>query len=159
MSVAAAHVQGWGREVEGLVEGRLHSADEGAEVGQVKQVEVEKILVVHAIMIALLRKVIAVWSRLMIRTMVQLTEEQMQALKELATARKTSVARLVRESVAQYVVTTNKEAEREEKRRRALEFIKYIEEHPEEFRDIEGKTDVSINHDEYFVQSIEDDLR
>jgi len=95
----------------------------------------------------------------MIRTMVQLTEEQMQALKELATARKTSVARLVRESVAQYVVTTNKEAEREEKRRRALEFIKYIEEHPEEFRDIEGKTDVSINHDEYFVQAIEDDLR
>jgi len=82
--------------------------------------------------------------------MVQLTEEQLQALKELARTRKTSVARLVRESVTQYMVVTNKDAEREEKRRRALAFIKYIKEHPEEFRDIEGKTDVSINHDEYF---------
>ena len=95
----------------------------------------------------------------MIRTMVQLTEEQLKALKELAKARKTSVASLVRESVAQYVTEATKEAEREEKRLRALEFIKYIEEHPEEFRDIEGKTDVSINHDEYFAQAIEDDLR
>ena len=95
----------------------------------------------------------------MIRTMVQLTEEQMKALKELAKARKTSVARLVRESVAQYVVVTNKDIEREEKWRRALEFLDYINNHPEEFRDIEGKTDVAINHDEYFVQAIEDDLR
>ena len=95
----------------------------------------------------------------MIRTMIQLTEEQLKALKELARARKTSVASLVRESVAQYVTEATQEAEREEKRLRALEFIKYIEEHPEEFRDIEGKTDVSINHDEYFAQAIEDDLR
>ena len=95
----------------------------------------------------------------MIRTMIQLTEEQIKALKALAKARKTSVASLVRESVTQYVAEATKEAEREEKRLRALEFIKYIEEHPEEFRDIEGKTDVSINHDEYFAQAIEDDLR
>jgi uncharacterized protein YgbK (DUF1537 family) len=95
----------------------------------------------------------------MIRTMVQLTEEQLKALKALAKSRKTSVASLVRESVAQYVTEATKEAEREEKRQRALEFIKYIEEHPEEFRDIERKTDVSINHDEYFAQAIEDDLR
>jgi uncharacterized protein YgbK (DUF1537 family) len=95
----------------------------------------------------------------MIRTMVQLTEEQLKALKELAKARKTSVAKLVRESVAQYVVTATKDADRAENRRRALEFIQYIEDHPEEFRDIEGKTDVSINHDEYFAQAIEDDLR
>jgi acetyl-CoA carboxylase alpha subunit len=94
----------------------------------------------------------------MIRTMVQLTEEQMKALKELAKARKTSVAKLVRESVEQYVAAEKVEVSREEKRQRALEFIKYIEEHPEEFRDIEGKTDVSINHDEYFVKAIEDDL-
>jgi len=85
----------------------------------------------------------------MIRTMVQLTEEQLKALKELAKARKTSVASLVRESVAQYVATATEEAEREEKRLRALEFIKYIEEHPDEFRDIEGKTDVARNHDKY----------
>jgi hypothetical protein len=92
----------------------------------------------------------------MIRTMVQLTEEQLKALKELAKARKTSVASLVRESVAQYVATATEEAGREEKRLRALAFIKYIEEHPDEFRDIEGKTDVSVNHDEYFVQASEE---
>jgi uncharacterized protein YgbK (DUF1537 family) len=92
----------------------------------------------------------------MIRTMVQLTEEQLKALKELAKARKTSVASLVRESVEQYVATATEEADREAKRLRALEFIKYIEEHPEEFRDIEGKTDVSANHDEYFVQASEE---
>ena len=93
------------------------------------------------------------------RVMVQLTEEQLQALKELAKTRKTSVAKLVRESVTQYMEVTDKNAEREEKRRRALKFLDYIDAHPEEFRDIEGKSDVSINHDEYFVQAIEDDLR
>jgi uncharacterized protein YgbK (DUF1537 family) len=92
----------------------------------------------------------------MIRTMIQLTEEQLKALKELAKARKTSVASLVRESVEQYVTTVIRESDLEEKRRRALEFIKYIEEHPDEFRDIEGKTDVSANHDEYFVQASEE---
>jgi len=95
----------------------------------------------------------------MIRTIIQLTEEQLKTLKALAKARKTSVAKLVRESVAQYVVATDKTAKSEEKWRRALEFLDYINDHPDEFRDIEGKTDVSTNHDEYFVQAIEDDLR
>ena len=95
----------------------------------------------------------------MIRTMVQLTEEQLKALKELAKARKTSVASLVRESVVQYVAEATKEADREEKWRQVLEFLDYINHHPDEFRDVEGKTDVSTNHDEYFVQAIEDDLR
>lgn len=85
----------------------------------------------------------------MIRTMIQLTEEQMQALKALAKQRKTSVAKLVRESVAAYVTVEAKVAEREEKRLRALAFIQYIREHPDEFRDIEGKTDVAVNHDKY----------
>lgn len=86
----------------------------------------------------------------MIRTMVQLTEEQMKALKELAKARKTSVASLVRESVAQYVVATNKEADREEKRRRALEFIELMKKEP--FHDKDGATDVSVNHDKYLAE-------
>jgi len=88
----------------------------------------------------------------MIRTMVQLTEEQLKALKELAKTRKTSVAKLVRESVAQYVTTATQGADREKKRRRALEFLDYIKKHPEEFRDIEGKTDVSVNHDKYLAE-------
>lgn len=95
----------------------------------------------------------------MVRMMIQLTEEQVKALKALAKARKVPVAKLVRESVAQYIVTSPHEPTREEKRQRALEFINYIRNHPEKFRDIEGKTDVSINHDEYFAQAIEDDLR
>ena len=86
------------------------------------------------------------------RIMVQLTEEQIEALKALAKARKTSVARLVRESVAQYVVATDKQAEREEKRQRMLEFLDYVKKHPEEFRDIEGKTDVARNHDKYLTE-------
>jgi hypothetical protein len=95
----------------------------------------------------------------MIRTMVQLTEEQMKALKEISQARKVSVARLIRESVAQYMVVASEETEQEEKWRRVLEFLDYMDNHPAEFRDIEGKTDLSINHDEYFVEAIEDDLR
>lgn len=85
----------------------------------------------------------------MVRTMVQLTEEQMKALKALAKARKTSVAKLVRESVAQYVTAARNEPVMEEKRRRALEFIKKIEAGEIQFHDKEGKTDVARNHDKY----------
>ncbi|MDO9128357.1 MAG: CopG family transcriptional regulator [Anaerolineales bacterium] len=87
---------------------------------------------------------------MMIRTMVQLTEEQLKALKELAKARKTSVAKLVRESVAQYVVIAEKASEREEKRRRALEFIEMMKKEP--FHDKDGATDVSVNHDKYLAE-------
>jgi predicted transcriptional regulator len=89
---------------------------------------------------------------MLIRTMVQLTEEQMKALKELAMARKTSVAKLVRESVAQYVVTATKDSDREEKRRRALEFIRKIKSGEIQSCDIEGKTDVARNHDKYLTE-------
>jgi hypothetical protein len=92
----------------------------------------------------------------MIRTMIQLTEEQLNALKELAQARNVSVASLVRESVEQYVITATQEAEREEKRQRALEFVRKIEAGEIQFRDIEGKTDLSIKHDDYFVEAAEE---
>ena len=88
----------------------------------------------------------------MVRMMIQLTEEQKKALEALAKARKTSVAKLVRESVAQYVAVAPKEAERAEKRRRALEFIRKIEAGEIVAHDIEGKTDVSINHDKYLAE-------
>jgi len=81
--------------------------------------------------------------------MVQLTEEQLKALKELAKARKTPIAKLVRESVAQYVIAARKDPMMEEKRRRALDFIKKLESGEIQFHDIEGKTDVSTNHDKY----------
>lgn len=88
----------------------------------------------------------------MIRTMVQLTEEQLNALKELAKARNVSVASLVRESVEQYVTTATQETEREEKRLQALEFIRKIKNGEIQSHDIEGKTDVSVNHDKYLEE-------
>ena len=88
----------------------------------------------------------------MVRIMIQLTVEQKKALEELAKARKTSVAKLVRESVAQYVATAPKEQTREEKRQRALEFIRKIESGEIQSHDIEGKTDVSVNHDKYLAE-------
>jgi hypothetical protein len=85
--------------------------------------------------------------------MVQLTEEQLRALKALAKERKTSVARLVRESVAQYIVSApTKEFTYEQKRQRALEFVKHIKEGKLHAQYIEGKTDVSVNHDEYLAE-------
>ena len=90
----------------------------------------------------------------MVRIMIQLTEEQKKALEALAKARKTSVAKLVRESVAQYVVAAPKDAEREAKRKRALEFIRKIETGEIRFKDIEGKTDVARNHDKYLNEGV-----
>ncbi|MDO9303216.1 MAG: hypothetical protein Q7T89_17640 [Anaerolineales bacterium] len=86
----------------------------------------------------------------MIRTMVQLTEEQLKVLKTMAKARKTSVARLVRESVTIYVATSTQNPEREKKRRRALNGLKKIKK--ANYRDIDGKTDVSTNHDQYLAE-------
>ncbi len=86
----------------------------------------------------------------MIRMMVQLTEEQQKALKAMARARKTSVASLVRESVAQYMAVAVEAAEREEKWRRALEFIEMMKKEP--FHDKDGATDVSVNHDKYLAE-------
>lgn len=83
----------------------------------------------------------------MVRIMVQLTEEQVKALKELSRARKTPVAKLVRESVSVYVATAAKDPEKAKKKRRALAGLKKIEQ--AKFRDVEGKKDISTDHDKY----------
>lgn len=88
----------------------------------------------------------------MARTMVQLTEEQVKALKKLAKARKTSMAQLVRESVDQYIVTMPRELTREEKRQRMLAFLQYIKENKDKFCDIEGRTNVAVHHDKYLAE-------
>ena len=80
----------------------------------------------------------------MVRIMVQLTEEQLKALKALAKARKTPVAKLVRESVAHYVVTQKSILENEKHHR-----AQAIMELAGKYHDVEGKTDISENHDEY----------
>ena len=86
----------------------------------------------------------------MVRTMVQLTEEQLKILKTMAKTRKTSVARLVRESVAVYVGNSTQNPEHEKKRRRALNGLKKIKK--AKFQDMEGKKDISTNHDQYLAE-------
>lgn len=84
----------------------------------------------------------------MIRTQIQLTEEQHQALKELAASQKISMARLIRESVAQYL-NTSETKEMDELRQYAISIAgKYHS----------GHTDISINHDEYLAEAFADDL-
>ncbi len=83
----------------------------------------------------------------MIRISIQFTEEQIKLLKTMAKARKTSVAKLVRESVTLFLANNPDEAIRKVKRQRALEGLKKIKEM--KFRDSEGKTDLSTNHDKY----------
>lgn len=83
----------------------------------------------------------------MVRMMIQLTEEQVKALKALAKARKVTVAKLVRESVAVYVTTSAKDPERLKKKRRALAGLGKIRK--AKFRDSEGKKDLAVNHDKY----------
>jgi len=83
----------------------------------------------------------------MIRISIQFTEAQIKSLKTMAKARKTSVAKLVRESVTLFLINNSNEAIREAKRQRLLEGLKKIKE--AKFRDIEGKTDLSTNHDQY----------
>lgn len=84
----------------------------------------------------------------MVRMMIQLTEEQVKALKEMAKARKTPVAKLVRESVAQYVATSSQlSAEERMKRANAIRAI------AGKYSDIEGATDLSVNHDKYLEEA------
>ncbi len=56
----------------------------------------------------------------MIRTQIQLTEEQYRALRELARDTSVSMAEIIRESVELYLRQSNFQS-MEEKRRRALE--------------------------------------
>jgi len=86
----------------------------------------------------------------MIRISIQFTEEQIKLLKTIAKARKTSVANLVRESVTLFLNNNSDEAIREVKRQQVLEGLKKIKEM--KYRDIEGKTDLSTNHDEYLAE-------
>jgi hypothetical protein len=78
----------------------------------------------------------------MVRTQVQLTEEQMAALKKLATERGASVAQLVREGV-NALLQASRGLSREERLRRAREVPSFP-----------GPADLSERHDDYFVESV-----
>ncbi len=81
----------------------------------------------------------------MIRTQIQLTEEQSERLKLKAAAKGVSMATLVREAVDESLAEEDVTRTRE----RALSVAG-------KFRDLEGATDVSERHDDYLTGAFED---
>lgn len=81
----------------------------------------------------------------MVRTQIQLTQEQMTALKKLAAERGVSVAELVRASVAMLLAQSHG-LSREERRRRAMGLPSFHS----------GVSDLSARHDDYFAEAVLD---
>ncbi len=79
----------------------------------------------------------------MIRTQIQLTEEQHRFLREKAAEYNVSMAELVRRGV-DLLARQQTQPSREELGRRALSIGAYD--------DLEGAVDVSINHDQYLAE-------
>ena len=84
----------------------------------------------------------------MIRTQVQLSEQQAEKLKRIATRRGVSMAEVIREAVDR-LPDRDDPAERWARARSVLGT----------FHDVEGRTDVSVRHDEYLADSIVADPR
>jgi Arc/MetJ-type ribon-helix-helix transcriptional regulator len=78
----------------------------------------------------------------MVRTQIQLTEEQAAGLKRLAAERGVSMAEVVRDAVEQALAADEIAA----RRARALAVVG-------KFRDREGKTDVAERHDDYLAEA------
>jgi hypothetical protein len=79
----------------------------------------------------------------MIRTQVQLTEEQVRVLKNLASARQVSVAELIRQSV-DALIRSSGAIDVEERRRRAIDAAGRFH---------SGASDTSAKHDEYLAEA------
>jgi len=81
----------------------------------------------------------------MIRTQIQLTEQQAQALKSLAAERGSSVAELIRQGVDDLLQKTSG-ISIEERRRRAIAAIGRFH---------SGQKDISTRHDDYLAEAYE----
>ena len=81
----------------------------------------------------------------MVRTQIQLTEDQSRILKAIALEREMSVAALIRHSVDRFIRSVN-EPTLEEKYERALSLAGKYE---------SDVTDLSVNHDKYLVEAYE----
>ncbi len=81
----------------------------------------------------------------MIRTQVQLTEEQVRALRSLSSARRVSVAELIRQSVG-VLIRSAREIDIEERRRRAIAAAGRFH---------SGASDISAKHDEYLMEAFQ----
>ena len=79
----------------------------------------------------------------MVRTQIQLTEDQVQALKSLASARRVSLAELIRQSIDGFL-SAQQVFDRSERKRRALAVVG-------KFRS--DVTDLSVRHDEYLAEA------
>ena len=79
----------------------------------------------------------------MVRTQIQLTEEQVKALKKIALSRHLSIAELIRQAV-DIIIRTNTVVDIEERRKRAIDIVG---------RFSSGKRDISRKHDRYLVEA------
>jgi hypothetical protein len=79
----------------------------------------------------------------MVRTQIQLTEDQAKALKEIAQSRHLSVAELIRKAV-DTVIKSNTVVNAEERHQRAMEIVGKFS---------SGKHDVSKKHDLYLTEA------
>lgn len=77
----------------------------------------------------------------MVRTQIQITEEQSRALKKIAAQRKISVAELIRQGIDFYLHVYGTVSQKE-KRQRAIEAAGRFH---------SGQTDLSEKHDEYLT--------
>ena len=80
----------------------------------------------------------------MIRTQIQLTEEQHKFLREKAAEYKVSMAELIRRGV-DLLAERETQPDWEERKRRAKAIVGIAQ-------DIDGATDVSVNHDKYLAE-------
>jgi hypothetical protein len=79
----------------------------------------------------------------MVRTQIQLTEEQARALKTLAAEQRVSVAELIRQSVDQLIRNSDKMSDAE-RRKRAMAVVGMFH---------SGQHDISTRHDDYLAES------
>ena len=80
----------------------------------------------------------------MVRTQIQLTEEQSQTLKAIAQERGVSMAELIREGVEK-LLDSPEAADLEERKRRALAIVGIAKDVP----------DLGLNHDKYLAEAYE----
>lgn len=81
----------------------------------------------------------------MVRTQIQLTEEQARALKKISLSRHLSIAELIRQAV-DTIIKTNTVIDTEERRKRALDIVG---------RFSSGKHDISRRHDKYLAEAFD----
>ena len=79
----------------------------------------------------------------MVRTQIQLTEEQANALKKLSLSRHLSIAELIRQAV-DHILKSSTAIDREERKKRAIAAAG---------RFSSGKRDIAREHDKYLAEA------